>query len=296
MSVRRLAEDQPESFAFSEQNAKWAQDRIAKYPDGKQASAVIPLLWRAQEQHDGWLPEPAIRHVAELLDMAFIRVYEVATFYTMFALAPVGKHFVQFCGTTPCWLRGADAIREVCREEIGPERHLSDDGLFSWLEVECLGACVNAPMVQINADYYEDLDADSFRGILSALRNGETVSPGPQIPRQTSCPISGPKTLLDGMNGRHSVHAAQPAPDAHDKPPILKRARKGGPDDLKRVPGITKAIEDQLNELGIFHVDQIADWSEENTAWIDATLQLRGRVKREKWVAEAGMLSKEEGR
>src|SRR5690606_1282858 len=122
---------------------------VEKYPAGRQQSAVIPLLWRAQRQSGGWLPEPAIRHVADLLDMAYIRVLEVATFYTMFNLEPVGRHHVQLCGTTPCWLRGADGLKAVCRDEIGPEKTVTSDGALSWIEVECLGACVNAPMVQI---------------------------------------------------------------------------------------------------------------------------------------------------
>ena len=296
MSVRRLSEDQPEGFAFSSENAAWARERIAKYPEGKQASAVIPLLWRAQEQHDGWLPEPAIRHVAELLDMAFIRVYEVATFYTMFNLAPIGKHFVQLCGTTPCWLRGAEALKDVCREEIGSERQISDDGMLSWLEVECLGACVNAPMVQINADYYEDLDAETFKALLDKLRNGEEVKPGPQVPRQSSCPLSGPTSLAEGMNGATVPDATYAEPQDDDKPEALKRPRRGGADDLNRIPGVSKPIAEQLNELGIYHYQQVAAWSEANIAWLDATLRLRGRILREDWVGEAGMLQTEERR
>jgi NADH-quinone oxidoreductase subunit F len=157
MSVRRLAEKQPPSFAFTPENLEWAKARIAKYPPGRQQSAVIPLLWRAQEQSGGWLPQKAIEAVAELLGMAKIRVLEVATFYTMFNLSPVGRFHVQFCGTTPCMLRGADALKTVLHRMIGHENEVTADGTFSWTEVECLGACVNAPMVQINADYYEDL-------------------------------------------------------------------------------------------------------------------------------------------
>ncbi|OYW31788.1 MAG: hypothetical protein B7Z45_10050, partial [Azorhizobium sp. 12-66-6] len=138
MSVRRLAAEQPSSFAFTPENAAWADRQISKYPEGRQASAVVPLLWRAQEQAGGWLPEPAIRAVAERLDMPRIRVLEIATFYTMFNLEPVGRHFVQLCGTTPCMLRGAEELKEVCRRKIGPERHVSADGALSWLEVECL--------------------------------------------------------------------------------------------------------------------------------------------------------------
>lgn len=198
MSVRRLDPVQPKSFAFSPSNLKWAKAQIKKYPEGKQASAVIPLLWRAQEQHDGWLPEPAIRAVADMLDMAEIRVLEVATFYTMFNLSPVGKYFVQLCGTTPCMLRGSDDLKAVCKKVIGPECELTDDGMFSWLEVECLGACCNAPMVQINKDYYEDLTAERFEQILKDLRDGKKVPPGPQNGRQFSAPEGGPTTLLNG--------------------------------------------------------------------------------------------------
>jgi NADH-quinone oxidoreductase subunit E len=197
MSVRRLDPEQPASFAFTNENLAWAKAQIAKFPDGKQWSAVIPLLWRAQEQHDGWLPEPALRAVGEILDMPYIRVYEIATFYTMFNLSPVGKYFVQLCGTTPCMLRGAEELKEVCRKVIGPERKVSADGMFSWLEVECLGACVNAPMVQINKDYYEDLTPDSLTAVLKKLADGVAVKPGPQSNRQFSAPSGGAKTLLD---------------------------------------------------------------------------------------------------
>jgi NADH-quinone oxidoreductase subunit E len=197
MSVRRLDPDQPATFAFNEENLTWAKAQIAKFPEGKQWSAVIPLLWRAQEQAEGWLPEPAIRAVGEMLDMPYIRVYEIATFYTMFNLSPVGKYFIQLCGTTPCMLRGAEELKAVCRKVIGPERKVTADGLFSWLEVECLGACVNAPMVQINKDYFEDLTPDSLTTLLTKLKAGVGVKPGPQSNRQFSAPASGPRTLLE---------------------------------------------------------------------------------------------------
>ena len=197
MSVRRLAppEQQPKDFSFTAENLAWAKKQIEKYPEGRQASAVIPLLWRAQEQHAGWVPEAAIPYVAELLGMAPIRVLEVATFYTMFNLEPVGKFLVQLCGTTPCMLRGAEDLKKVCKRRIGEERHVTPDGRFSWMEVECLGACVNAPMVQINADYYEDLTPQSFEKILDELAAGRTPKPGPQIDRQFSAPVAGPTTL-----------------------------------------------------------------------------------------------------
>lgn len=195
MSVRRLAANQPESFAFTPENLEWANAQIAKYPSGRQASAIIPLFWRAQKQAGGWLPEPAIRHVADLLGMDYIRALEVATFYTMFNLAPVGEHFVQLCGTTPCWLRGADELKDACRKHIGPEGQVSADGKLSWLEVECLGACANAPMVQINDDFFEDLDAAKLGEILESLRAGRAVKPGPQNGRHSSEPLGGPTTL-----------------------------------------------------------------------------------------------------
>jgi NADH-quinone oxidoreductase subunit E len=196
MSVRRLANEQPEAFAFAPENLRWAKAQLKKYPEGRQASAVIPLLWRAQEQCGGWLPEPALRYIADMLGLAYIRIYEIATFYTMFNLAPVGRHYVQVCGTTPCWLRGAEELKSVCRKLIGEPGHVTEDGLFCWTEVECLGACVNAPMVQINRHYYEDLTPSSLERVLGDLRDDREVKPGPQDGRHSSEPFSGPKTLL----------------------------------------------------------------------------------------------------
>jgi NADH-quinone oxidoreductase subunit E len=195
MTVRRLAEKQPKDFIFAPDNLAWAKREIKKYPEGRQASAVIPLLWRAQEQAGGWLPEPAIRYVADMLGMPYIRALEIATFYTMFNLEPVGKYLVQLCGTTPCMLRGADEIKKVCRRRIGEQEHVSADGMFSWREVECLGACVNAPMAQINYDYYEDLTPENFEKLLDNLAAGKNPKPGPQIDRQFSAPVGGPTTL-----------------------------------------------------------------------------------------------------
>ena len=200
MSVRRVAENQPNDFAFTKENISWAKEQIAKYPKGRQASAIIPLLWQAQKQSGGWLPEPAIRYVAEFLDMPHMRAMEVATFYTMFNLEPVGEHFVQLCGTTPCWLRGADNLKDVCRKIIGEQNTVTEDGKLSWLEVECLGACVNAPMVQINDDFYEDLTAEWFEKILLDLKRGDTVIPGPQTSRQASEPEGG-RTVLKSIGG-----------------------------------------------------------------------------------------------
>lgn len=199
MAVRRLApkEIQPEGFAFTPENAAWAERIIAKYPEGRQASAVISLLWKAQEQGSGWVSEPAIRFIAGLLGMPYIRVLEVATFYTMFNLHPVGRYFIQFCGTTPCRLRGAQAIQDVLEERIGHQGEVTQDGLFSWLEVECLGACCNAPMVQINDDYYEDLTPDTFNKLLDDLAAGRPVKPGPQNGRHASEPHDAVNTLTD---------------------------------------------------------------------------------------------------
>ena len=198
MSVRRLAppELQPKAFSFTPENAAWAKQQIAKYPEGRQQSAVIPLLWRAQEQA-GWTSQKAIEYVADMLGMAYIRVLEIATFYTMFLLAPAGKKaHVQVCGTTPCMLRGAEEIIKVCRKRINHEPfELSADGDFSWEEVECLGACVNAPMVLIWDDTYEDLTAESFNKVLDDFAAGRKPKPGPQIDRQLSAPVGGPTTL-----------------------------------------------------------------------------------------------------
>ena len=206
MTVRRLAEKQPDSFEFTPENKAWCEAQIAKYPEGRQASAVIPLLWKAQAQHNYWLPKPAIEKVADMLGMSYIRVLEIATFYTMFNLEPVGRFFVQLCGTTPCMLRGAEDIKKVCEKKIGPQRMVSADGNFAWLEVECLGACCNAPMVQINDDYYEDLTPESFEKLLDDLAADRPVRKGSQTGRRTSEPVGGLSALTslygtDGVSG-----------------------------------------------------------------------------------------------
>ena len=179
--LRRLHKDQPDSFAFTPANLAWAEGQISKYPAGRQASAIIPLLWRAQEQ-EGWLTRPAIEHVAQMLGMAYIRALEVATFYFMFQLAPVGKiAHIQICGTTSCMICGAEELVAVCRELISPQSHsLSKDGNFSWEEVECLGACANAPMAQIGKDYYEDLTPEKLRDLIARFSAGEVPLAGPQ--------------------------------------------------------------------------------------------------------------------
>src|SRR5271155_5843823 len=199
MSLRRLAppDIQPASFAFSAENAQWAKDVIAKYPQGRQASAVISLLWRGQEQ-EGWVSHPMVESVARMLSMPFIRVLEVATFYTMFNLEPVGTYLVQVCTTTPCWLAGSNAVVEACKKHIHPHQNTtSKDGKFTWMEVECLGACVNAPMLQIGRDFYEDLDGPATEAILESYRRGKPRQAGPQNGRRSSEPIGGATTLKE---------------------------------------------------------------------------------------------------
>ncbi len=189
-------------FAFTPDCLERAKAHIAKYPQGRQASAVMPLLDLAQRQNGGWISREAMAYIADMLDMAEIRVYEVATFYTMYNLQPVGKYLVQLCRTTPCWLCGASDLLATCKEELGIGiGETTEDGLFTLIEVECLGACVNAPMVQINDDYYEDLSPARIREILAMLRRGQQPSTGPQTGRQTSAPETGLTTLLDGGAG-----------------------------------------------------------------------------------------------
>ena len=197
MSVRRLAKEQPETFAFSKDTKAKAEWWIKKYPENRRQSAVIPILWLVQKQ-EGWVSEPAIRAIAELLDMAYIRVLEVATFYTMFQLEPVGKAaLIQVCGTTPCMLRGANELMRVCKEKIGPKDELSADGRFTWQEVECLGACSNAPMAQINDYYYEDLTPETMAQIIDDFAAGQSPKPGSRVGRHTSEPEGGAKVLTD---------------------------------------------------------------------------------------------------
>lgn len=197
MSLRRLRLEQPATFAFPAEDEAWIAGQIAKFPPGRQASAVIALLWRGQEL-EGWVTKPMVEHVAQRLGMPYIRVLEVATFYTMFNLEPVGEHLVQVCTTTPCWLRGSDDIVAVCKKQIAERPHaISKDGKFSWMEVECLGACVNAPMLQIGKDFYEDLDGPATEKILDAFRRGEHPRPGPQSGRRSSEPIGGASTLKE---------------------------------------------------------------------------------------------------
>ena len=197
MSVRRLSPNQPASFAFQPGVLKEAQRWMANYPAGKQQSAVIAILWLVQKQ-EGWVSEPSLRAIADLLGMAYIRVLEVATFYTMFMLEPVGANaLVQVCGTTPCQLRGAGDLIAVCQRKLGPRDHRSADGKFYWQEVECLGACANAPMAAINDYYYEDLTPESFEALLDQFAAGKPPAPGSVIGRQGSAPEGGALTLTD---------------------------------------------------------------------------------------------------
>ena len=207
--LRRLYHDQPETFAFTKANLAWAEGQITKYPEGRQASAIIPLLWRAQEQ-EGWLSRPAIEHVADMLGMAYIRALEVATFYFMFQLQPVGSvAHIQVCGTTSCMICGAEDLISVCKEKIAPQPHqLSDDGKFSWEEVECLGSCSNAPMAQIGKDYYEDLTTARMGEIIDELASGQVPVPGPQNGRYAAEPLSGLTSLTEYDSGKTQFNAS----------------------------------------------------------------------------------------
>jgi NADH-quinone oxidoreductase subunit E len=243
MTFRRLApvDQQPASFAFSEESRKLVDQWIAKYPQGRQRSAVIAALWIGQEQ-EGWVTKPMIEEVARILNMAEMRVLEVATFYTMFNLAPVGDHLVQVCTTTPCWLRGSDDVVAVCKKHIAPTQHtISADGKFSWMEVECLGACVNAPVLQIGKDYYEDLDGPTTERILEAFRRGETPKPGPQLHgRHSSEPEGGARTLTDpklydGGYARASHGSGGDATDVEAKKPTQGTSDREAP--AQKPPG-----------------------------------------------------------
>ncbi len=326
MALRRFdLEAGGDSFAFKPETEPTIAFWLGKYPADKKRSAVIPLLWLAQKDNAGWLSEPAMREVADRLEMPYIRVYEVATFYTMFRLQPVGKHHVQLCGTTPCMLRGANDLKEVCEKKIGKSMHVTDDGRLSWEEVECLGACVNAPMVQINDYYYEDLTAESFEEILSKLEHGADVQPGPFVDRVNSAPQGGATSLLseDLFDGSRNAIAtlpnlpseapaepdsvpkpkpetkttlikdSKPAPKAEDKPEIVEIAA-GEEDDLKRIKGIGPVNEKALNELGIKKFSQIAGWTPANVDWVEDFMSFPGRIEREDWIAQAKLLAEGE--
>ena len=201
MTLRKISKDQPEKFEFDTKNLEEVKNVLKKYPEGKQQSAVMSLLYLAQKQNDNWVPLSAMKHIGKLLDMPYIKVYEVATFYTMYNLTPVGKNFIQVCTTTPCMIRGAGKIVEACKEKISEnENELSKEKNCSWMEVECLGACINAPMMQINDDYYEDLDKEKALMILDDIVKGKTPKPGSYRGRINSEPENNRKTLLDVKN------------------------------------------------------------------------------------------------
>lgn len=324
MSVRRLADDavQPQEFAFSRANAAWAKKKLKNYPKGRQASAVIPLLMRAQEQ-EGWVTKPAIEHIADMLDMPLIRVLEVATFYTQFQLAPVGSNaHIQVCGTTPCMLRGSDELIAVCKRRIAQNQfELSSDGKLSWEEVECQGACVNAPMVMVFKDTYEDLTAERLEEIIDAFEagKGDSVAAGPQIDRIFSAPEGGLTSLNDNPE-KKAVHktagakankqsssgakkAAKAAPAKQSKPKASSAAlsdanrpagidKPANVDNLKLISGVGPKIEQTLNDLGIYTFAQVAKWKKAERAWVDGYLRFHGRIERDDWVKQAKALAK----
>ena len=341
--LRRLHADQPAAFAFSPANQAWAEVQMTKFPEGRQASAIIPLLWRAQEQ-EGWLTRPAIERVADMLGMAYMRALEVASFYFMFQLQPVGSvAHVQICGTTTCMICGAEDLAALCKEKIAPQPHqLSPDGKFSWEEVECLGACTNAPMAQIGKDYYEDLTVARLGDILDQMAAGHTPVPGPQNGRFAAEPRSGLSALKIARSSCETQNASvdlatalgdtlqriqgtetdlrTPRLDRSDKflsgfdleiapesvsvgvvarklskggPAWRDAARDAGPDALTRIKGVGPKLQERLFAMGIFHLDQIADWTGAETAWIDDNIVgFKGRASRDNWVEQATALSK----
>jgi NADH-quinone oxidoreductase E subunit len=201
MSIKKVSKTQPELFELTNQNLLKAQNEIKKYPKEKKASAVLALLYLAQNQNDNWIPLAAIKYIAKLLDMPYIKVYEVVTFYSMFNLSPVGKYFVQVCTTTPCMIRGSKKLTDICKKYISQNQNeLSQNKLCSWTEVECLGACVNAPMMQVNQDYFEDLDENKTEEIVLQLLNDNFPSPGSAKNRKNNAPEKGKTTLIDVKN------------------------------------------------------------------------------------------------
>lgn len=333
MSVRRLAENQPEGFKFNRAMAAQARAWLKKFPRGRQESAVIPLLMLAQEQ-EGWVTRGAIEYVAQMLDMPLIRVLEVATFYTQFQLSPVGtKAHVQVCGTTPCMLRGAEDLIRVCKEKIHPEQfHVNEAGTLSWEEVECQGACVNAPMVMISKDTYEDLTPERLAEIIDAFEAGKgaAIKPGPQIDRICSAPVTGLTTLIGGAGGKGAtLKVAGTAAAVRPKKPAKKKVAGGNatvqiaatasgraaagkpkapslddknrpasvkkprkPDDLKLISGVGPKIEKTLNGLGIYTYAQIAAWKKAERQWVDSYLRFSGRIERDNWVKQAKALAR----
>ena len=203
MSIKKISKEQPENFEFNSKNMEVVKKIIQNYPEGKQQSAVMALLFLAQRQNNNWIPLIAIKYIARFLEMPYIKVYEVATFYSMYNLSPVGEHFIQICTTTPCMIRGAYKLVEACKEKISKnENELSKDNKCSWTEVECLGACANAPTIQINDDYFEDLDKEKTIKIIDQILNGEKLKPGSYRGRKNSEPELSRKTLLEKVNAQ----------------------------------------------------------------------------------------------
>ena len=201
MSIKKISKDQPENFKFNNKNLEAAEKVISNYPKGKQQSAVMALLYIAQRQNNNWIPLSAMKYIARYLNMPYIKVYEVATFYTMYNLAPVGEYFFQVCTTTPCMLRGAYKLVDVCKSKISQnENVISKDGKISWMEVECLGACVNSPMIQINDDYFEDLDEKKLEKIIENIQHGQKIKPGSYKGRKSAEPENNRVTLMDSKN------------------------------------------------------------------------------------------------
>ncbi|MCA0257382.1 MAG: NADH-quinone oxidoreductase subunit NuoE [Proteobacteria bacterium] len=309
MSVRRLAEDhlQPASFAFNAENAEWAQATIRKYPEGRQQSAVIPLLMRAQEQ-ETWVSRAAIEHIADMLGMAYIRVLEVATFYTQFQIKPVGtKAHVQVCGTTPCMLRGAEDLIHVCKKKIAADPLTPNAaGTLSWEEVECQGACVNAPMVIIWKDAYEDLTPERLEQIIDEFEAGKgaDVPTGPQNGRHFCAPEGGLTSLTDdAVPAKADLNAAAPvasaAPAKADAKPSLDDPNRPKsidkpetPDDLELIAGIGPKIAATLHELGIYTFAQVAAFTEKEVEWVDSYVSFPGRIARDEWIKQADALAR----
>ncbi|MFT4958980.1 MAG: NADH-quinone oxidoreductase subunit E [Paracoccaceae bacterium] len=329
--LRRLHLEQPDSFAFTPANLAWAEAQMTKFPEGRQASAIIPLLWRAQEQ-EGWLTRPALESIADMLGMAYIRALEVASFYFMFQLQPVGSiAHIQICGTTSCMICGAENLMAVCQEKIAAKPHqLSADGKFSWEEVECLGSCTNAPMAQIGKDYYEDLTAKRMGELIDELAAGKVPTPGPQNGRYASEPLNGLTTLTEYDSGRTQYNASvQLATDIGDtvkridgtEVPLItpwlgkgatspstpkiadvktaktavkaaaKPAKSTGADDLKKISGVGPAIEKKLHAADVTSFAQIAGWSEDDVTRMDDVLSFKGRISRDNWIGQATILA-----
>ena len=201
MTIKKISKDQPETFEFNDKNMELAKKAISIYPEGKQQSAVMALLYIAQRQNKNWIPLSAMKYIAKILNMPYIKVYEVATFYTMYNLAPVGQYFLQVCTTTPCMIRGAYNLVDVCKKKISEnESEISKDGKVSWMEVECLGACVNAPMIQINDDYFEDLNEKKLENIIELIKKDQKIEPGSYKGRKSAEPENNRSTLMDSKN------------------------------------------------------------------------------------------------